>query len=118
MQDSASAEYTWKHLKQEGSVPFSTEAVINDAIDANYWLNCGNVLDLSGIAAKGENFDSFQSFQQNRIYNNYKKSNEFGANDYWESGVVRADLILADLVKIMHPKLMEEHELVYYFKLK
>ena len=42
----------------------------------------------------------------------------FGGNDYWESGAVSPHLILADLVKIFHPQLLPDHELVYYQKLE
>lgn len=38
-------------------------------------------------------------------------------NDYYESGIVRPDLLLRDLVRIFHPELVEE-EFVYYKQLK
>jgi iron complex transport system substrate-binding protein len=40
--------------------------------------------------------------------------NAYGGNDYWESGIVHPDVILADLVKILHPDLLPDHELYYY----
>ena len=34
--------------------------------------------------------------------------------DYWSRGVTRPDLILADLIKILHPELAADHEFVWY----
>jgi len=40
--------------------------------------------------------------------------NAQGANDYWESGAVNPHLVLADLIRIIHPELLPNHELIYY----
>lgn len=114
---SANVNYIWSDLKQEASVPLATETVINDALEAEYWVNCGNKQQLNAIVEGDDRFEAFNAFQKRKVYNNYKRSNALGANDYWESGVVRPDLILSDLIKIMHPKLLQEHNLVYYNQL-
>lgn len=113
----ANVNYIWSDLEQEGSVPLATETVINDALEADYWINCGNKQQLNSIIEGDERFKAFKAYQQHNVYNNYNRSNAFGANDYWESGVVRPDLILSDLIKIMHPDLLKEHSLVYYNQL-
>jgi len=46
-----------------------------------------------------------------------KRTSTKGANDYWESGVVYPDLVLRDMLKIMHPEAVNE-EFVYYQQLK
>ena len=40
------------------------------------------------------------------------------ANDYFESGVVRADLVLKDYIKIFHPKIFTKDSLVYMKRIK
>lgn len=114
---SANVNYIWSDLKQEASVPLATETVINHALEADYWINCGNKQELSEIVEGDRRFEAFKAYQKQRIYNSYKRSNSQGANDYWESGVVRPDLILSDLIKIMHPTLLKEHKLIYYTQL-
>ena len=54
------------------------------------------------------------AYQSGNIYNNNARLNEFDSNDYWENGLANPDVVLADLIKILHPELLPEHELVYY----
>ena len=44
--------------------------------------------------------------------------NAAGGSDFWESGVLRPDRVLADLVHIFHPELSETDELYYYRQLE
>ena len=43
--------------------------------------------------------------------------NAHKANDYWESGVVEPDVVLADMIKILHRELLPDHLLKYYRRL-
>ncbi len=40
------------------------------------------------------------------------------ANDYFESGAVRTDLVLRDYIKIFHPEFFPNDTLVYMKELK
>ena len=44
--------------------------------------------------------------------------NEKGYSDYWASGMIHPERILADLVKIFHPELASDSVLYYYEKIK
>ena len=48
-----------------------------------------------------------------KIVNNLQV-NKFGGNDYWETGLVEPHIVLKDMIKIFHPDLLPDHELVYY----
>ena len=49
------------------------------------------------------------------IYNKIRCVNEGGGNDFWESGAVRPDLILEDLISVMnHAKGGEKADSQYY----
>jgi len=41
-----------------------------------------------------------------------------GGNDFWETGVIRPDLILSDLITIFHPDIMESDSLYFYQKVE
>ncbi|WP_242676619.1 hypothetical protein [Rhodococcus sp. ABRD24] len=41
-----------------------------------------------------------------------------GALDFYEQGVLRPDLVLADLIAIAHPDLMPGHEFTFYRRLQ
>ena len=52
------------------------------------------------------------------MFNNNRRTNGIGGNDYWESGITNPHLVLADLIKIFHPDLLPDHDLYYYHPLQ
>jgi iron complex transport system substrate-binding protein len=114
----AGATYLWADDPSMGSHVLDFEAVYEKAADADYWLHPGQWKSLKDGLAIDERFAHFQAFQQGKVYNNNARVNEYGGNDYWESGLTRPDIVLADLIKIFHPELVPDHKLVYYQQLK
>jgi iron complex transport system substrate-binding protein len=110
----AGADYHWSGVKSTGSLALDFETVAPVALKADFWLNPSSATAKEEIAAKDPRYTHFKSFEQGTIYNNNKRTNDIGANDYWESGAVNPHLILADLIKIFHPELLPEHQFVYY----
>jgi iron complex transport system substrate-binding protein len=51
------------------------------------------------------------------VYNYNNLVNSAGGNAYFEQGVVEPDIILADLIHILHPEVLPSHKLKYYKKL-
>lgn len=51
------------------------------------------------------------------IYNNNLMTNKNKANDYWETGMQRPDLLLLDFSAIFHPKEFKNHKFQWYQKL-
>lgn len=108
----AAGNYIWNAYKQSASVPLDIETAISKGIEAAIWINPGTLKSSKDLISGNENFSTFKSFKNAKIYSNYKRSNKYGASDYWESGVVRPDLILSDLVSIFHPT--DSSKLYYY----
>lgn len=113
----AGAAYKWTKEKNTGSLSLSFEAVAPTALKADYWLNLGYVNSKKDVLDKDERFAYFKPYKTNKIFNHNKKVNDIGANDFWESGGVNPHIILADLIKILHPELLPKHKLVYYKQL-
>ena len=114
----AGANYLWKEGNTEkSSLVKAKEVIINEAYDADFWLNQDSYKSISSIVAFDEKFKGFKAIKQQQLYNNDKRLNSTGGNDYWESGVVNPQLILKDLINIFHPELVE-NDLYYYRKLK
>ena len=65
-----------------------------------------------------ERFMDLRVVRQGQVFNNNRRTNAAGGNDYWESGTVRPDLVLADLIRVFHPDILADHGLVYYRQLK
>ncbi|MEM7067164.1 MAG: ABC transporter substrate-binding protein [Cyanobacteria bacterium P01_B01_bin.77] len=111
----AGADYLWADNDSTVSIPLDFESVFDQAAAADVWVNVSqDWLSRGDAIATDPRYGKFDAFKQNNVFNNNIRMNNFGGNDYWESGAVNPHIILADLVKIFHPELLPNHELVYY----
>ena len=84
---------------------------------ADIWLNPGHCRTRSQLAAVHQLFPSFGPLANGLpIYNNTLRTTPEGGNDFWESGAVRPDLILEDLIQVFHYD--GGGNLNYYFRLE
>jgi len=114
----AGAAYLWADDTSTGSMQLSFEEVLDRARDADIWVNPGSWKSLGEGLAQDERFAQFAAFQNGKVFNNNKRLNANGGNDYWETGVTNPDLVLADLIAIFHPELLPDHELFFYRRLE
>lgn len=114
----AGATYPWADSHGTNSLALTFEAMAPVALKADYWLNIGYVDSKSDILAKDSRYSTFHAFQTGALYNYNKRVNDIGSNDYWESGIVNPQLVLADLIRILHPGLLPQDTLYYYKQLK
>lgn len=115
----AGGAYLWADDDSTGSLPLDFEVVFDRAHDADFWLpNTGAWSTLTDVAAADERYTEFAPYMNGTIYNNNARLNEWGGNDYWETGVANPHLVLADLIKIFHPELLPEHELIWFQQLQ
>lgn len=116
--EDAGGHYIYSDMTGPNSVPFSVESVFRRAAEAELWINPGAAENLAGIAAADPRLASLPLFSEGKVWNNRRRVTEEGGNDYWESAVVRPDLLLSDLVSIIHPELMPGYVQFYYRKLE
>ena len=83
------------------------------AATACHHRSAASLKELAEIVPK---FMDTRPVREGRVYNNNRRTNPSGGNDYWESGVIHPDLILQDLIRIFHPELTDA-EPTYYRKL-
>lgn len=108
----------WSDVQGIGTLPLSFEVVAPEALKADFWLNIGYVNSKQEMVARDSRFADFLPFKNGNVYNYNKKTNDAGANDYWESGAVNPQIVLSDLIRILHPELLPKHQLEYYHQLK
>lgn len=116
--EDAGGNYIYSDMTGANSVPLSVESVFRRAADAGIWINPGSAGSLDQITAADPRMASLPLFSKGQVWNNRKRITEAGGNDYWESAVVRPDLLLKDLVSILHPELLPGYEQLYYKRLK
>ncbi|HAX71363.1 MAG TPA: ABC transporter substrate-binding protein [Anaerolineales bacterium] len=114
----AGADYLWAGDTSTGSLPLAFEAVFEKAQDADYWVNIGYFFTPDDLLAADARYADFAAYQNGNIWNNDAIISANGGNDYYESAVAHPELVLADLIKIFHPELLPDYELVYYRQLK
>ena len=101
---------------ESASSVVSLEQAYEYSLEADLWLNPGPCRTREELAAAHHMFPRFGPMAKGLpIYNNIRCVNEGGGNDFWESGAVRPDLILEDLISIMnHAKGGEKAGSQYY----
>ena len=110
----AGGDYLWKDINSEVSMPYGIENVYMKAVDTDFWLNIGAVESRNAIITVDPRLGELPPFTKGNLYNNNNRISEDGGNDYWESGTLRPQIILADLASIFHPELFPDHKLYYY----
>ena len=110
----AGGNYILVNNTESGDSTLDFETVYDRAQDADCWINIGYADNIDDLLALDTRYSKFDAFRNGRMYHYNGRVNENGGNDYWQSGVLHPDIILADLVKILHPELLPDHELYYY----
>jgi iron complex transport system substrate-binding protein len=113
----AGGEYLWSELDYRDSQPLGLESVFEKAFTADFWLNTGEVNSISDIIKADARFRELPPIKNGKVFNNNNIMNSFGANAYFEKGVVEPDIILSDIIRILHPEILPGHKLKYYRKM-
>ncbi len=97
------------------SIPKSFEEIYALFNDADIWLTTqGKVQTYKDFISSNERYLDFRAAQKRQVYSNNKREKPTGGNDYWESGTCRPDLLLKDMVKLIHPELLPNYETTYW----
>ncbi|AWS43862.1 ABC transporter substrate-binding protein [Streptosporangium sp. 'caverna'] len=114
----AGGTYPWAGTAGSGSTTLDLEAVLAKAQDAKVWLATVNEWKTLADAEKTDaRYAKFGAFESGNLWSANKALGPGGGNDFYERGVGRPDLILADLVAILHPELAPGHAFVFYQKM-
>ncbi len=114
----AGGEYVYPQNTSTSSVPIDMEEAYLLANEAQVWLNVGMLATMHELQTLCPRFANTQCVLRGEVYNNNRRCTPAGGNDYYESGTTRPDLVLSDLVKILHPGLLDNGDLYYYKRLQ
>ncbi|MBO4936335.1 MAG: ABC transporter substrate-binding protein [Alistipes sp.] len=103
-----------KAENDNSTTPISLEEALVLASQADFWINLGQITSFEELCAAAPRFTKVDAVKFRRLYNNTKRTNASRGSDFWESGAIRPDLILEDLVKILHYEAPTEQ--LYYYK--
>jgi iron complex transport system substrate-binding protein len=110
----AGGRYLWADDKGTGGLQLDFETVYAKGLTAEFWMNPGFSFSLQDVTDKDQRLKDFSAVRNGKVYNSVNKISRNQANDYWESGITNPHLILADMIHILHPELLPDHQMVYY----
>ena len=114
----ANGNYLWKETTGTGSISLSFESVLDKAKDADFWIGPGQFTSIQEILDSNPNYIHFKAVHNKNIYSFSTKKGRTGGVIYYELAQNRPDLVLKDIVKILHPEVLPDYELFFFEKLK
>ncbi len=114
----AGGNYLWNDTKGTGSLSLPFEKVLEMAVDADVWIGPAQFGSLKEMTDNNGHYNEFKSFKDGKVYSYSSKKGATGGVIYYELAPNRPDLVLKDLIKILHPDLLPNHELFFFEQLK
>lgn len=116
--NNAGGEYLWNSDTTSGWLELSFESVYEKGNNADMWIGTSTLNSMGEMLGQDDRYASFKAFKMREVYNYNKRIGPNGGYDFFESGYSRPDLVLSDLIKILHPELLPDYETVYFQKLQ
>lgn len=113
----ANANYILKDNTEEKSVTMSFEEVFTKTKNVKIWVNAGNHQTKNDLFKTNPFYSKLNVAQNGKIYVITAREKQ-KSNDFYESGVVRADWVLKDYIKISHPEILPNYRLTYMKELQ
>lgn len=110
----ANAHYLWAETEGTGSLSLHIESVLEKGQHASYWIGPGQFTSKQQMQETHPVYSKFDAFKNDKVYSFTTKKGATGGVVYYELAPNRPDLVLADMVKILHPDLLPEHELYFF----
>ena len=111
----ANANYLWADIPESGSLSLSWESVLDVAKNADYWIGPAQFTSYNDMKNSSEHYAQFASFNTKKIYTFANTTGDTGGTLYYELAPQRPDLVLQDLIHILHPGLLPDYK-PFFFK--
>ena len=110
--------YIWGESNGIGSLALNIETVLDQGQNADIWIGPGQYTSMEQLKEAHPIYTRFNAFSSDQVYSFTNRTGTTGGTLYYELGPNRPDIVLKDLIKILHPGLMPEHELFFFGKLE
>ena len=114
----ANSNYLWQETTGTGSLSLSFETVFEKAKDADFWITSGQFATLKEMLNANPHYAQFKAFQNKNVYSFAGKKGKTGGVLYYELAPNRPDIVIKDIVKILHPELLVGYKPFFFEKLK
>lgn len=113
----AGGTWPWQQDKSTASKNTDLETVFKKSGSARIWITSTNWKTKKEALAAEPRFADFTAYKSGQIWAPSRQVNAAGGNNMYELGVLRPDLVVGDLIAIMHPDAEPGHTFTFYQKL-
>ncbi len=114
----AGGQYLWGESKGTGSLSLPFETVLDKAKEADFWIGPAQFTSLHEMLVDNPHYAQFAAFRNKNVYSFSNKKGRTGGLIFYELAPNRPDIVLKDMLKILHPELLPDYKLFFFEKLK
>ncbi len=100
-----------------GSDAFGIEYVLSKATHSDFWIGPAQFTSYHKMLKKSAHYSQFEAFKNKNIYSFSSNKGATGGVLYYELAPQRPDLVLKDLIAILHPELLPNHSFTFFRRL-
>ncbi len=118
--EDAGGEYFWKDSIAGSLVYANFEHVFDEASATGHWLASWGahlVPDLATLVGRDTRLTHFRPVEMTQVHVSDRGPRNTRLIPYQDQSLDKPDIVLADLIKILHPELLPDHEPVFFRKL-
>ncbi len=115
--EDAQADYLWADTDEKGSIGLSLEAVLEKGEKADFWFNPSLHTSYEELLQANSHYEQFSAFSNRKVFSNAVKKGVTGGLLFYELAPQRPDLVLHDLISILHPELLTDYQPHFFMPL-
>ncbi len=112
--EDAQADYVFSGNTQHGSLALSWEKVLEKGQQATFWMGPAQFTSYQEMKKASPHYAQFKAFQNKKVFTFAKTNGETGGLLYYELAPNRPDIVLKDLIHILHPHVLPQYEPVFF----
>jgi len=113
----ANGKYLWQDSKGTGSISLNLESVLEQGKEAQFWIGPGQFTSYQQMVDTHAVYGQFDAFQQKKVFSFTTIKGATGGVLYYELAPNRPDIVLKDIIKILHPELLPDHKPYFFSQL-
>ncbi len=113
----ANTHYYWQNTTGNGSLNLSFETVFNQAQNAQYWIAAGPYKSFVEMRETNPHYSKFKAFKTKQVYTFALTLGKTGGTLYYEEAALKPNIVLKDLIKVVHPELLPNYKPYFLKKL-
>jgi iron complex transport system substrate-binding protein len=111
----ANANYLYADKEGTGSLSLSFESVLSKAQNASFWIAPAQYTSYQEMLDQQPHYSKFNAFKNQNIYSFSSVKGANGGVLYYEVAPNRPDLVLKDIINILHPEVLKNYK-NHFFK--